>query len=326
VLEFANITDENDDIPGAESGTMAWFSYVAYPPADRFNGDGTFFNMTFNVIGLGASALKLNSVGLADESGAKLLWHQYDGRFSTPGAPIADFTFWPDVGVVNRSVIFNASASYSPVDLAIDNYKWDFGDGNITSVSDPIVHHTYDATRDYTVSLKVTDSEGIISSPKTVDLTIVEKRNVKITNIEIEAFDVRVNTTVGLNITVTNDGRADENFTVTAYYNASEVNFADVSATNWIKIGEKNVSLTRNTLAILHLVWNTTGVPEVDASYYVMANTTFVPYEMNTTDNTKISAVPVFIIPEFPSAITLLLIMASMMLVLILTKKLSKTR
>ena len=304
VLEFANITDENDNITNAETGTMAWFSYIAYPPATPFKGDGTFFTMTFNVINPGASALKLNSVALADQSGYKLLWYQYDGRFHTPGAPEANFTFWPDVGVANKTVIFNASDSYSSVNFTIDNYKWDFGDGNSTSVSDSIVHHTYDAIGDYTVSLRVTDQYGTVSSPKAMSLSVVEKRDVKVTDVVIEAVNVLVNRTVGINVTVRNDGRADENFTVTAYYNASEVNFADISTTNWIKIAEKNVSLTKNKDAIVQLVWNTTGVlnatgvPKPNATCYVMANATFVPYEMDTTDNNKISTDPVFILSE----------------------------
>ena len=288
VFEFVNITDKNDNIPNAEPGTMAWFAYIALPPADPFNGDGTFFNMTFDVIGSGASDLKLNYVGLADESGYKLLWHQYDGLFSTPGAPVADFTFWPDVGVVNKTMIFNASESYSPLGLDIDNYAWDFGDGNSTSVSDPIIRHTYNTIGDYTVSLVVEDSNGVRSSPKTEQVSVVNKRNVMIADVSPSARMILVGKTVDITVRVENDGGAGENFTLAVYYNVSSVNWTDISMTSWIKIDESNVFLSDHSFSIKLFTWNTTGVPQVNARYYILANVTQVPYE-DVNDNNMTS-------------------------------------
>jgi PKD repeat protein len=74
--------------------------------------------------------------------------------------PIANFTSLPSVIKVNTSVTFNASASYDP-DGTIANYTWDFGDGNITTLTTPIIAHNYTATGNYTVTLNVTDNGGL---------------------------------------------------------------------------------------------------------------------------------------------------------------------
>lgn len=274
----------------ATMGT-AWIGYSSYYPVVPFNGNGTIITMSFNVTGRGATDLKLTSVALSDQNGRPLLWYQYDGHFHTPGAPVANFTFWPDVGVVNKTVIFDASASYSPLGLDIVNYTWDFGDGNITTVDVPIIDHTYSSVGTYTVSLKVTDSEGTNSTDVTSTLSVVEKRNVKITGVVPGAEKVLVNRTINVNVAVKNDGRADENCTVTAYYNASSVDLTDLSATNWVKIDEKtNVTLTlTKPEVVVQLTWNTTDVTP-DTFYYIMANVTNVPYEADLEDNIGVSS------------------------------------
>jgi PKD repeat protein len=43
-------------------------------------------------------------------------------------------------------------------------YKWNFGDGNITTVANPIITHAYSETGDYYVTLTVTDSDGLQDS------------------------------------------------------------------------------------------------------------------------------------------------------------------
>ena len=73
--------------------------------------------------------------------------------------PVASFTFTPTDPLVHETVTFNASAS-TPDGGTIVNYTWNFGDGNITTVSDPIITHAYSTYGTYTVTLNVTDSEG----------------------------------------------------------------------------------------------------------------------------------------------------------------------
>ena len=53
-------------------------------------------------------------------------------------------------------VIFNASASHD--DGYITRYVWDFGDGNITETTGPVVVHVYNSTGRFTVSLAVFDN------------------------------------------------------------------------------------------------------------------------------------------------------------------------
>ena len=53
-------------------------------------------------------------------------------------------------------VIFNATRSFDP-DGNITSYIWDFGDGNITVTSTPIVIHIYNETGKFTAKLVVVD-------------------------------------------------------------------------------------------------------------------------------------------------------------------------
>jgi len=299
-FELVNKVNETDAIPNAEPGTMAWFAYSIMPGAAVFNGNGTFFTMTFNVISRGSSPLKLTNLNLSGEGAesrkVKFL-HKFDGVFRTVDAPTADFTFWPNIGVENKSVIFNASASYSPdKNLSISKYIWDFDDGTNATVNDPIISHSYVRRAEaYAVSLVVEDSNGTRSSPETQYVSVVKKRNVKINDVSLmPAAKVLANRTVDVKILLENDGGAEyENCTVRAYYNATAVNWTDISTTDWIKIGEVNVSI-KGQPAPEHLTWNTTGVPLVDAYYYVLANATLVPYE-DPKDNNKTSRDPILV-------------------------------
>ena len=86
--------------------------------------------------------------------------------------PVANFTYSPqllDGGVkVNTTITFDASASHDP-DGTIANYTWDFGDGNITSLTSPTITHVYTALGDYTIVLTVFDDMGLNS---TMQMTI----------------------------------------------------------------------------------------------------------------------------------------------------------
>jgi len=292
IFELKNKTDENGNIPGAEtSDTLAWFSYAIMPGAEVFNGNGTFFTMTFNVTKSGACSLKLTKVDLSGDGGTVKVvkCHKFDGEFRTADAPKASFTFWPDIGVIDKPVIFNASNSYSPIGgVSISDYVWDFDDGNVTTVHDPIIDHSYNHTGSYTVSLIVEDSNGIRSSPKTAQVSVVNKRNVKIAGVLSSAKVILVNRTIDITVRVEDDGDTDENCTLGVYYNASLVDWADISTTNWTKIGGSNVSLLHGGFSIKIISWNTTGVPEPDGIYYVLANVTTVPYE-NVNDNNMTS-------------------------------------
>jgi len=76
---------------------------------------------------------------------------------STPH-PTASFTWTPSIPRVGETVTFDASAS-TPNGGTILNYAWDFGDGSITHGK--MVVHAYNTSGTYTVTLNVTDSNGL---------------------------------------------------------------------------------------------------------------------------------------------------------------------
>ena len=78
--------------------------------------------------------------------------------------PVAIFTYHPPEPIVNLTTTFNASESYDR-DGYIVSYEWDFGDGTpIVTESDPITTHTYTKAGNYTVTLTVTDDDGLYNS------------------------------------------------------------------------------------------------------------------------------------------------------------------
>jgi PKD repeat protein len=77
--------------------------------------------------------------------------------------PTALFTYSPTYPVANETVNFDASGSYDP-DGSIVSYTWDFGDGNVTTVTTPIIDHEFIAYANYTVTLTVTDDGGLNGS------------------------------------------------------------------------------------------------------------------------------------------------------------------
>ncbi|OHU86567.1 peptidase M9 [Pseudoalteromonas amylolytica] len=78
-------------------------------------------------------------------------------------APVAEVN-GPYSGVAGEPVSFSSNGS-SDAQGPIASYLWDFGDGNQSQQANPT--HTYNAAGDYTVTLTVTDSEGLSNSAST---------------------------------------------------------------------------------------------------------------------------------------------------------------
>jgi|GEM_PF-1169531 len=87
------------------------------------------------------------------------------------GLPLPSFTHSPSIPFVNETVTFDASASYDP-DGTIVDYMWDFGDG--TTGNGSIVNHTYTRAGVYTVTLTVTDDEGLSNTATTSVIVVTE--------------------------------------------------------------------------------------------------------------------------------------------------------
>jgi len=86
--------------------------------------------------------------------------------------PVADFNV-SGLYYVGYILTFNASSprSYDP-DGYILNYTWDFDDGNVTTVSYPVITHIYNKYWTYLVKLIVTDNDTLTSPPQTRWLSI----------------------------------------------------------------------------------------------------------------------------------------------------------
>jgi PKD repeat protein len=154
--------------------------------------------------------------------------------------PVAEFTFWPDIAVVNKTATFDASASYDPdPDGRIVQYCWDFGPKTLTNITDrvtknttePITTHNFTYVPEVptlTVNLTVVDLEGLPSTPYWTEVPIVERRDIELTDVTVSPSELTRGDNVTIKATVANYGLADENFNVTAYYNRT--------VSEWIEI------------------------------------------------------------------------------------------
>jgi hypothetical protein len=82
-------------------------------------------------------------------------------NFTTPGAPVAFFTYAPAAPAVNDLIGFDGSASYPVTGSAIVNWAWNWGDGEVDQVNaGPTEDHDYAFPGTYAVTLTVTDDLG----------------------------------------------------------------------------------------------------------------------------------------------------------------------
>ncbi|UCG68469.1 MAG: right-handed parallel beta-helix repeat-containing protein, partial [Thermoplasmata archaeon] len=88
-----------------------------------------------------------------------------DPTFVALYEPVADAG--PDqIGYVNDTIYFDGSASHD-VDGDIVSYEWDFGDGSPLS-SGETTSHVYNPNAIYTVTLTVTDNDGLTGTDTTI--------------------------------------------------------------------------------------------------------------------------------------------------------------
>ncbi|RLE38778.1 hypothetical protein DRJ12_01140 [Candidatus Acetothermia bacterium] len=94
--------------------------------------------------------------------------------------PVAAFSTAPDKPHINEPVTFDASASHDP-DGSIASYEWDFdGDGVFDQkTTDPVITHTYAVAGTKSVTLRVTDNDGMTS--RTTNSVEISALAVKVT-------------------------------------------------------------------------------------------------------------------------------------------------
>ena len=84
---------------------------------------------------------------------------------ASPVAPVAAFFGTPTSGATPLIVSFTDQSSNSPA-----SWSWDFGDGNTSTVQNPV--HTYSSAGTYTVTLTVTNTGGSDNEVKTDYITV----------------------------------------------------------------------------------------------------------------------------------------------------------
>ena len=206
------------------------------------------------------------------------------------GAPWANFTYSPDRPIERQPVTFNASASTADGGTIV-SYAWNFGDGtteiyvqgvNLTDTAT----HAYDTIGTYTVTLNVTDSEGL--SDAVMDTVTVYRRDVAVVSVVPDKTEVPRRDKVYIDVTVKNEGDFTETFTVTTYYNET--------ATEWKEIATGSVTdLAEGSSKSLSLPWDTANVTL--GAYKINATASAVPGEIDTADNTKVSHIEVTLTP-----------------------------
>ena len=93
----------------------------------------------------------------------------------TTQRPTASFSFSPaNPQFTHNPIFFDASLSTAAGGRRIVSYTWNFGDGNVQTVSDPRISHSYSTARTYNVSLIVTDENGKTSTNASTAPIIVQ--------------------------------------------------------------------------------------------------------------------------------------------------------
>jgi KaiC/GvpD/RAD55 family RecA-like ATPase len=86
------------------------------------------------------------------------------GPTTTPmGQLKAEFTFSPLENNNGKTIVFDASGS-TQNSSGIASYKWDFGDGNITTTNEKTITHTYQTPSTYQVILEIADLQNKTSA------------------------------------------------------------------------------------------------------------------------------------------------------------------
>ena len=156
-----------------------------YPDAG-FVGNGTLLYVKVQVLALGTTSLVMNSTALISIVGttATEIHHTIvNGLFSNIPyniPPKASFAISPSPPVATRPTTFDASGSYDS-DGSIVRYSWNFGDGNQTAVTVPVIIHTYAISGGpLHVNLTVTDDgnpTGVAANASTMETIYVSGYN-----------------------------------------------------------------------------------------------------------------------------------------------------
>ena len=301
--DVTQVTDEYDTYDNVYvDGRVRWygipfgaFTYSPYPPivdepvtfnaSESFDDDGYIVSMTFSW-GDGTADTILttepwitsHTYTAVDTYNVTLTVTDNDTKTSStsqwvtvsgPLPPVALFKYSPDSPLVGETIRFDASTSYD-LDGDIVSYEWDFGDGNTTTVVDPVIFHTYSTAAVYTVTLNVTDDDGFTA--ETSDQITVLVHDVAVIDVRVSLAEAVVGESVVIYVDVENEGNFTETFYVSANANDIIVENQTVS------------SLGAGSIRALTLSWDTTGFTA--GVYTIKAVASTVQHETDTDDNT----------------------------------------
>jgi PKD repeat protein len=197
-----------------------------------------------------------------------------------PSAPWASFAIKPPEASPNYVITFDGSSS-SPeaYNDTITSYHWDFGDETSKTSTSSTTTHSYTNVGNYTVTLNVTDLEGLWN---TTSKEVVIKVTRDVSVIDIESLERIYNDwTVSVSVTVKNEGTYDETFNVKLYANSTLVGTKQVS------------SLGPLATKIVTFSWNTAGLTLL-ANYTLQAVADVLVNETDTADN-SLDFGPIFV-------------------------------
>jgi len=181
--------------------------------------------------------------------------------------PVAAFTESAETVYTSEGITFDASSSFD-LDGVIVTYFWDFGDGiNATGV---VVNHAYTRNGTYTVTLTVTDDDGMSASTSAIK-TVQNRPDVAVTHVTVSRTVIGRGYSMNVSVTVANQGEYTETFNVTLYANTTFVTSATITL------------LAGNSMTII-FTWNTAGFAY--GKYKVSAVADTLPGEADVSDNT----------------------------------------
>lgn len=214
-----------------------------------------------------------------------------DGTIRITKPPKADFTYTPQFAKAGEAVTFDASNS-SPNGGVIVSYGWNFGDGDVTNTSGPIVTHVYSTSGLYDVTLTIRDSED--SEASASKAIYVFYRDIAIVEVTPSTNQTYIGRTIDINITIKNEGEVTENFTLTLCYNVIDESISQKQIS--INMIPGNIIETKNITNMLPgesrtLVfhWSTAGIKS--NRYIITGLATPVFGETHTVDNALSSGI-----------------------------------
>ena len=181
----------------------------------------------------------------------------YQANYRLPGPLRADFTWYPHIVNIGEPVTFDASSSqpgWNNTDwTSIVEYKWNFGDGNMTSTANAIVTHTYASPGLPTTTLTVYDNAGSNSSvAKTI--SVISSMHISISTDTASSF-------VGLLVNI--QGALEDDYGNGLKDEIVLVSYTFAGADVWFPIS----SATTNDMGRYSLQW----IPTASGNFSVMA-------------------------------------------------------